>query len=67
MAAIHRAIERLNPPTQAEMARRLGLKPQEINRWVKRGWAAPKYAPVIEHITEVTCIELVSDIPDKRQ
>ena len=49
------------------MARRLGLKPQEINRWVKRGWASPKYAPVIEHITGVTCIELVSDIPDKRQ
>jgi DNA-binding transcriptional regulator YdaS (Cro superfamily) len=66
MKAIDTAIQRLTPPTQAELARRLDLAPQEVNRWVKRGWAAPKYAPAIEHMTGVTCIELVSDLPNKK-
>ena len=66
MKAINRAIERLTPPTQAELARQLGLYPQEVNRWLRRGWAAPKYAPAIEHLTGVTCIELVSDLPNKK-
>lgn len=66
MQAIHKAIKRLTPPTQAELARRLELAPQEVNRWVKRGWAAPKYAPAIEHITGVSCIELVSDLPNRK-
>lgn len=66
MKAIHAAIKRLNPATQAELARRLDLAPQEVNRWVKRGWAAPKYAPAIEHLTGVSCIELVSDLPNKK-
>ena len=66
MKAIVSAIKRLNPPTQAEMAHRLGVAPQEVNRWVKRGWAAPKYAPAIEHMTGVTCIELVYDLPNKK-
>lgn len=48
------------------MARRLELAPQEVNRWVKRGWAAPKYAPAIEHLTGVSCIELVSDLPNRK-
>lgn len=64
MKAIQKAIDRLTPPTQAELARRLGTSPQEVNRWVARGWAAPKYAPAIEHLTGVTCIELVNDLPN---
>lgn len=64
--AIHEAIQRLTPPTQAELARRLALAPQEVNRWVKRGWAAPKYAPAIEHLTGVSCVRLVSDLPNKK-
>jgi DNA-binding transcriptional regulator YdaS (Cro superfamily) len=67
MKAIDTAIKRLTPSTQAELARRLGLHPQEVNRWVRRGWAAPKYAPAIEHMTGVTCIELVSDLPSNKR
>ena len=62
MKAITQAIERLKPPTQAELARRLNLKPQQVNRWVRRGWAAPRYAPAIEHMTGVPCRELVADM-----
>lgn len=70
--ALSRAIERLNPPTQAELARRLSARigrkvtPQQVNAWYSRGWAAPRYAPHIEAETGVTCGDLVSDIPDKR-
>ena len=66
MQAIYRAIQRLDPPTQAELARRLNLAPQEVNRWAKRGWAAPKYAPAIEHLTGVSCIDLVGDLPNRK-
>jgi DNA-binding transcriptional regulator YdaS (Cro superfamily) len=72
MKAIERAVQSVHPPTQAELARRLQVRgdtsrptPQEVNRWLKRGWAAPKYAPLIERETGVTCIELVRDIPDR--
>jgi DNA-binding transcriptional regulator YdaS (Cro superfamily) len=69
--ALTRAIERIEPKTQAELARRLSshlgkrVTPQQVNAWFSRGWAAPRYAPAIEHLTGVTCAELVSDIPDK--
>lgn len=72
MTAILTAIQRLKPSTQAELARRLSkstgrtITPQQVNRWVSRGWASPKYAPAIEHITGVTCIELVSDLPNNK-
>jgi DNA-binding transcriptional regulator YdaS (Cro superfamily) len=67
MKAIETAISRIDPPTQAEMARRLDVAPQEVNRWVKRGWAAPKYAPAIEHMTGVTCSALVADMSNKKK
>ena len=67
MKSIDTSIQRLTPPTQAELARQLNLAPQEVNRWVRRGWAAPKYAPAIEHLTGVTCIELVSDLPNNKR
>lgn len=66
MKAINKAIERLDPPTQAELARRLNLRPQQVNHWIKRGWASPRYAPAIEHLTGVTCLELVGDIDSSR-
>lgn len=66
MKAIHRAIQQLTPATQAELARRLDTTPQEVNRWFRRGWAAPKYAPAIERLTGVTCGELVDDLPDNK-
>jgi DNA-binding transcriptional regulator YdaS (Cro superfamily) len=71
MNALTRALERLNPPTQAELARRLShrlgrlVTPQQVNAWFSRGWAAPRYAPDIEAETGVTCAELVADIPDR--
>lgn len=65
MKAIDQAIQRLEPPTQAELARRLGVAPQQVNLWVARGWAAPKYAPAIEHMTGVSCSALVADMNQK--
>lgn len=67
--AIDRAIQRLSPATQAELARQLStdkrhVTPQQVNRWVTRGWAAPKYAPAIERLTGITCSDLVADIDD---
>lgn len=64
MSYLTDAIERLTPPTQAELARRLAVTPQQVNRWVRRGWAAPKYAPAIEDLTGIPCRDLVADIPD---
>lgn len=62
MRAIHQAIERLIPSTQAELARQLEVTPQQVNLWVTRGWAAPKYAPAIEALTGIPCRDLVADI-----
>lgn len=62
MKAIERALERISPPTQAELARQLHTTPQEVNRWFGRGWAAPKYAPAIERLTGVSCSDLIEDI-----
>lgn len=62
MNALTTAIKRLTPPTQAELARRINRYPQEVNRWVMRGWASPKYAPAIERETGVSVTELIADI-----
>lgn len=62
MKAITQAIERLTPPTQAELARQLSITPQQVNAWIRRGWAAPKYAPAIEHLTGIPCRDLVGDM-----
>lgn len=61
MTAIESAIQKVRPATQAELARRLQVKPQEINRWVKRGWAPPKHAPAIERVTGVSVHALIAD------
>jgi DNA-binding transcriptional regulator YdaS (Cro superfamily) len=66
MTAIDAAIKRLTPPTQAELARSLDVRIQQVNHWVRRGWAAPKYAPQIERLTGVSCSRLVADIPDRK-
>jgi DNA-binding transcriptional regulator YdaS (Cro superfamily) len=67
MKAIDQAISTLTPPNQAELARRLNVTPQQVNKWVKRGWAAPKYAPAIERLTGVSCSALVEDITDNEK
>lgn len=64
MKAIDQAISKLAPPNQAELARQLNVTPQQVNKWVKRGWAAPKYAPAIERLTGVSCSALVEDMQD---
>lgn len=61
MTAIQTAIQRIKPPTQAELARRIQVKPQEVNRWVKRGWAAPKHCPAIERATGISSNQLIAD------
>lgn len=64
MTAIESAIQRIRPATQAELARRIRVKPQEVNRWVKRGWAAPKHAPAIERETGISVHTLIADQSD---
>jgi DNA-binding transcriptional regulator YdaS (Cro superfamily) len=61
MTAIESAIQKIQPATQAELARRIQVKPQEVNRWVKRGWAAPKHAPAIERETGISVHALIAD------
>jgi DNA-binding transcriptional regulator YdaS (Cro superfamily) len=64
MRAIDQAIRHLG--SQAELARRIEVRPQEVNRWVKRGYVAAKYAPDIERETGVRSDVLIGDIPRKR-
>jgi DNA-binding transcriptional regulator YdaS (Cro superfamily) len=61
MTAIQAAIQKIQPATQAELARRIQVKPQEVNRWIKRGWAAPKHAPAIERETGISVHALIAD------
>lgn len=61
MNALTRAIQNCTPKTQAELARRIRKNPQEVNRWVKRGFCSPKAAPAIESATGVPTNELIAD------
>lgn len=61
MTAIESAIHRIEPATQAELARRIQVAPQEVNRWIRRGWAAPKHAPAIERETGISVHALIAD------
>lgn len=67
MRAIDEALSKIDPPTKAELGRRVNARPQEVNRWFQRGWAAPKYAPAIERETGVSCSALIADIPEKKK
>jgi DNA-binding transcriptional regulator YdaS (Cro superfamily) len=62
MKAITRAIQRLTPPTQAELARVTGQKPQAVNRWVKTGSAPAKHCIAIEQATGVSRHDLRADV-----
>ena len=58
-SAIARAVEAAS--SQAELARRLDLDYQRVHRWLKRGWATPKYATDIERATGVSALDLLAD------
>lgn len=50
---------------QAELARRLGIKPPTVNQWIKGGRPVPAdRCPAIERATDraVTCEELRPDV-----
>jgi DNA-binding transcriptional regulator YdaS (Cro superfamily) len=51
MNIVMRVVESLDPPTQAELARRCGKFPQEVTRWVKRGRFPVEVCPAIEAAT----------------
>ena len=61
MNALTRAIKRCDPPFQAELARRIQRSPQQVNKWVKRGYCSPKAAPAIERATGVPTNDLIAD------
>jgi DNA-binding transcriptional regulator YdaS (Cro superfamily) len=47
MNIVERVIELLQPPTQAELARICGQKPQAITRWVKTGQIPAKHSTML--------------------
>lgn len=51
MNAIERAVEFLTPPTQRELARVTGQKPQAITRWINTGLVPAHHCPAIERAT----------------
>lgn len=64
MKAIDRAVEICG--SQAELARRIEATPQEVNRWVKRGWAGPNYINAITRETGIDCADLLADMENKK-
>lgn len=65
MKAIEEAVKAAGH--QAELARRINRHAQEVNRWVKRGWAPAKYAPAIEKATGVSTFALIADVSTKKK
>lgn len=62
MSAIIRAVESIEGG-QAELARRLGLKPQQVNQWVKDNRRVPAaHCPAIESATGIRCEQLRDDL-----
>lgn len=59
--AIQTAIERCDPPTQAELARRTGFRPQVVNRWALRGWVTARHALRIAEVTGVPIHAFLAD------
>jgi len=59
--AIQTAIERCNPPTQAELARVTGFRPQVVSRWTKRGWVTARHALRIAEVTGVPIHAFLAD------
>lgn len=63
MTALQLAISRLNPPTQAELARVIGRKPQQVNRWVKGGKKLPSvHVLIVEQATGISRHVLRPDV-----
>lgn len=62
MKPIQRAIKRLDPPTQAHLARIVGQKPQAVYRWVKTGRVPAKHCIAIEQATGVSRHVLRADV-----
>ena len=58
-SAIARAVKAAG--SQAELARGLHVDYQRVHRWLKRGWATPRFAPAIEQVTGVSAIDLLAD------
>lgn len=65
MKAIYRAVKICG--SQAELAERIKATPQEVSRWVKRGWASPNYINAITRETGIGCEELLADLEDKKK
>lgn len=47
MNIVERVIVMLQPPTQAELARICGQKPQAVTRWVKTGQIPAKHSTML--------------------
>lgn len=68
MNIVHTAIEHLRPPTQAELARTCGQKPQAVTRWLRTGRVPAAHAIAIETATvgAVRCEDLRPDVTWQR-
>lgn len=58
MNIVQAVIDKLDPPTQRQLARVCKQPPQSITRWVRRGRIPGKYILVVEQATGMTLREL---------
>jgi DNA-binding transcriptional regulator YdaS (Cro superfamily) len=61
---LERAIEHLDPPKKAELARICGQFPQAVTRWLRTGRVPAHHCLTIERATggKVTCHDLRPDV-----
>lgn len=62
MDALLKAIDAVG--TQSALAKSLGLAPQVVNNWIRRGNVPAEYCPAIERATGslITCEQLRPDV-----
>lgn len=51
MNIVEKAIKHLDPPTQAELARACGQRPQAVTRWIKTGRVPAAHVLAVEAAT----------------
>ena len=62
MTALQKAIDRLG--SQSQLAKALGLAPQVVSNWIRRGNIPAEHCPAIERVTggAVRCEDLRADV-----
>ncbi|MFC6838580.1 transcriptional regulator [Xanthomonas theicola] len=62
MNIVHTVIGRLDPPTQAQLAKTCKRTPQAVTRWISTGLIPPKHVLVVEKASGVSRHQLRPDV-----